>query len=68
MMPVGPLMIEHRLIEKMIKVMQQKVETLAPNKTLERTFTRLHALTGCILLPAAQRRVKRPERTERRPR
>jgi hypothetical protein len=67
MMPVGPFMIEHGLIEKMIKVMQQKVETLAPNKTLERTFTRLHAFTGCILLPAAQRRVKRPKHTERRP-
>ena len=68
MMPVGPLMIEHRLIEKMIKVMQQKVEALAPNKTLDRTFTRLHALTGCILVPATQRRVKRPEGIERRAR
>jgi hemerythrin-like domain-containing protein len=26
MLPIGPLMIEHRLIEKMIKVMQKKVE------------------------------------------
>jgi hypothetical protein len=28
---------------------------LAPNKSLERTITRLHALTGSILVPAAQR-------------
>lgn len=27
MLPIGPLMIEHRLIEKMIKVMQEKGET-----------------------------------------
>ena len=28
----------------------------APNKALERTFTRLRALAGGILVPAAQRR------------
>jgi len=27
MLPIGPLMIEHRLIEKMIKVIQKEVET-----------------------------------------
>jgi hemerythrin-like domain-containing protein len=27
MLPIGPLMIEHRLIEKMIRVIQKKVET-----------------------------------------
>jgi hypothetical protein len=27
----------------------------APNQALERTFTRLHALTGGILVPVAQR-------------
>jgi hypothetical protein len=30
---------------------------LAPNKPLERTVTRLQALTGGILVPAAQRHV-----------
>jgi hypothetical protein len=39
----------------------------APNKALERTFTRLHALRqGGILVPAAQRRlVMRKNREER---
>jgi hypothetical protein len=30
---------------------------LAPNKSLERKITQLHALTGRILVPAAQRQI-----------
>jgi hypothetical protein len=30
-------------------------------ETLERTFTRLHALTGCIFVPDAQRRDRRDD-------
>lgn len=66
MLPIGPLMIEHGIIGKMIKATQHKVKALEPNKTLERTFTRLYALTGCMLVPADQRRVMWPEHIERR--
>jgi len=38
MMPIGPLMIEHRLIEKMIKVMQQKVEAWKQEEIINPEF------------------------------
>ena len=38
MLPIGPLMIEHRLIEKMIKVMQQKVEAWKQEERINPEF------------------------------
>ena len=38
MLPIGPLMIEHRLIEKMITVMQKKVETWKQEERIDPEF------------------------------
>ncbi|MBL7132271.1 MAG: hemerythrin domain-containing protein [Candidatus Omnitrophica bacterium] len=38
MMPVGPLMIEHRLIERMIRIMQANLETIRKEGKLDPGF------------------------------
>jgi len=38
MMPVGPLMIEHRLIERMIRVMQANLETISKEEKVDPVF------------------------------
>jgi hemerythrin-like domain-containing protein len=38
MMPVGPLMIEHRLIERMLKVAEQKLQEFEQRKTVDVAF------------------------------
>jgi hemerythrin-like domain-containing protein len=38
MMPIGPLMIEHRLIERMVKLMKNKLERIAQEKQLNTNF------------------------------
>ena len=38
MMPVGPLMIEHRLIERMIKMMQANLETISKEGKVDPAF------------------------------
>jgi hemerythrin-like domain-containing protein len=38
MMPIGPLMIEHRLIERMIKTMQEELQTIEKNKEIVDTL------------------------------
>ncbi len=34
MLPIGPLMIEHRLIEKMIRLMDQEIARIRENITV----------------------------------
>ncbi|MBN2121263.1 MAG: hemerythrin domain-containing protein [Candidatus Omnitrophica bacterium] len=38
MMPVGPLMIEHRLIERMIRIMQANLETISKEGKVDPAF------------------------------
>ncbi|RKY30879.1 MAG: cation-binding protein [Candidatus Omnitrophota bacterium] len=38
MMPIGPLMIEHRLIERMIKIMQAKMENISKEGKVDPDF------------------------------
>ena len=38
MMPIGPLMIEHRLIERMIDVMQEHLSVFEKEKKLDLDF------------------------------
>ncbi|MBN3039490.1 MAG: cation-binding protein [Candidatus Omnitrophica bacterium] len=38
MIPIGPLMIEHRLIERMIRVMQSKLESIREEKKADSDF------------------------------
>lgn len=38
MMPVGPLMIEHRLIERMIRIMQSNLETINKEEKVDLSF------------------------------
>ena len=38
MMPIGPLMIEHRLIERMVKLMKNKLERIVQEKQVNTNF------------------------------
>jgi len=38
MMPIGPLMVEHRLIEKMIKLMEKEVSRIRQTNTVNAAF------------------------------
>ncbi|MCG2711435.1 MAG: hemerythrin domain-containing protein [Candidatus Omnitrophica bacterium] len=38
MMPVGPLMIEHRLIERMIRIMEANLESIRKNNKVDPVF------------------------------
>ncbi|MFA5499890.1 MAG: cation-binding protein, partial [Candidatus Omnitrophota bacterium] len=39
MMPIGPLMIEHRLIERMIRVIKVKIQRFQARKEVSIAFT-----------------------------
>jgi len=38
MMPVGPLMVEHRLIERMIKLLDLEINSIAKTKEVNISF------------------------------
>ncbi len=43
MLPIGPLMIEHRLIERMIRLMGQEISRIKENMAVSQEF----AFVGC---------------------
>ena len=51
MMPIGPLMIEHRLIERMIDVMREELKIFEKEEKLDPEFLETHRCRKSADLP-----------------